>query len=52
MLKVRLPKNVKLFYSILLPLANLELFPPEYTTQLVFDISSEEDSPYSPALEE
>jgi len=52
LLKVGLPKNVKLFYSILLPLANLDLIPPQYSTELIFDISSDEDHPYSPVLEE
>ena len=52
MLKIGLPKNVKLFYSILLSFANLELIPSEYSTELVFDISSEVDTPYSPILEE
>ena len=52
MLKVKFPKNVKLFYSILLPLANLEIIPPEISTYLIFDISSNEDLPFSPVLEE
>ena len=43
LLKNTLPKNVKFFYSILLPLANLELVPPEYSTMLVFDISADLD---------
>jgi len=51
MLKVYLPKNVKVFYSILLPLANLELVPPEYSTELMFDISTEEDEAFNPVLE-
>jgi hypothetical protein len=52
LLKVHMPKNVKLFYGILLPIANFELIPPEYSTELVLDISSSEDEPYSDVLEE
>jgi hypothetical protein len=52
MLKIDLPKNVKLFYSILLSLANLDLIPPEWSIVLIFDISSEFDEPYSVVLEE
>ena len=50
--KGHLPKNVKFFYSILLPLANLDLIPPEISTELMFDISSDLDFPYSDVLEE
>jgi len=52
MLKVSIPKNAKLFYIIMLSLANLELIPTKYSTELVFDISSEQDRPFSRTLEE
>ena len=52
MLEVSFPANVKFLYSILLPVACLDLIPSEYTTELVFDFSDDLDSPYSNILEE
>lgn len=52
MLNVYFPKNVKLFYSILLPLANADIIPPEISTMHVFEISDDLDNPYNDILEE
>jgi hypothetical protein len=52
MIGVNFPANVKFLYSILIPVACMDLIPREYTTDLIFDISEDEDSPYNDILEE
>jgi len=52
LLSNKFPANVKFFYSVLLPLANLELIPPEYSSLLIFEISADLDFPFSDSLEE
>lgn len=46
------PANVRFFYSVLFPLANLELIPPEYSSLLIFEVSADLDFPFSDSLEE
>lgn len=52
MLELVFPQNVRFFYSILLPISSFDLIPTAYSTELIFDLSLEEDSPYSLQLEE
>ena len=52
MLSIIFPQNVQFFYSILLPLSSLDLIPTEYSTELVFSITTDLDEPYSSALED
>lgn len=52
MLGISFPQNVKLLYSILLPIASLDLVPPEYSIELIFSLSTESDQPFSSALED
>jgi hypothetical protein len=49
---VSFPANVKFLYSILIPVAFMDLIPKEYTIDLLFDISEDEDSPFNDILEE
>ena len=48
---VEFPENVKLLYSILLPLSSLDILPQELSTDILFTMSEEEEPP-SPRLEE
>ena len=52
LLKVGFPTTLKMFYSILVPLVTMDIMPSEYTTELVFDFSEEEDEPVSDKLQE
>lgn len=49
---VDFPQNVIFLYSILLPLASMDILPTEYSTELIFTLSTEQDKPYSDSLEE
>ena len=46
------PANVKFFYGILLPLSSMDIIPPEISTELIFNISSDQDFAYNDILEE
>ena len=39
LIEVDFPSNVKFLYSIILPLSSLDVIPPEYSTEFIFDIS-------------
>ena len=52
LLRVNFPSNVRFLYSILIPVASMDLIPSQYSTELFFDISQDLDSPYSDILEE
>ena len=41
------PPNVDYLYNVMLPLANLDVIPPEASTELIFDFSDDEDKPYN-----
>ena len=49
--EVQFPQNVVLLYSILLPMASLDIIPQEISTDVLFSMSEEEESP-SQRLEE
>jgi len=52
LLKLSFPKCVKVFYSILIPLVNLDILPTEYITDKIFNFNIEEEKPYNDPLEE
>ena len=48
----RFPPNVDYLYNVMLPLANLDVIPPEISTEPIFDFSDDDDKPYNERLEE
>jgi len=41
------PPNVAMLYNIMLPLASLDVIPPEVSTEVIFEFSDEDDEPYN-----
>lgn len=48
---VQFPANVQALYAILLPLSTMDILPPEYSTDLIFSLSTDEEFPYSERVE-
>ena len=46
------PPNVDYLYNVMLPLANLDVIPPEFSTEVLFEFSDDVDKPYNKRLEE
>ena len=50
--QIGFPANVSMLYNILLPLASLDVIPPQVSTNLIFHFSDNKDKPYNKRLKE
>ena len=50
--EIGFPANVAMLYSVMLPLASLDVIPPEVSTNIIFKFSGGDDEPFNKRLDE
>jgi hypothetical protein len=50
--EIGFPANVAMLYSVMLPLASLDVIPPEVSTNIIFKFSGDDDEPFNKRLDE